>query len=169
MFLVKKWFDFSDSVLGCSCETPLGTTTAMKKPCVKMVKAPPKVMKASPVMKAAPKLRKAAKKPAGLLKKPAAEPGPGKKTGGKKAPLPGNKVEEEGEEEEVFSEDQVVDPKLTAKNVKTHQQLLSAKLCSAAEIDKAIGKLPQNEQQVLWKKTGIATPYCNAARKFGKK
>ena len=46
-------------------------------------------------MKAAPKLRKAAKKPAGLLKKPAAEPGPGKKTGGKKAPLPENEVEEE--------------------------------------------------------------------------
>ena len=26
VFLVKKWFDFSDSVLGCSCETPLSTT-----------------------------------------------------------------------------------------------------------------------------------------------
>ena len=131
---------------------PLGPPgwTAMKKPCGKVAKASPKVMKASP--KAAPKVMKAAKKPAGMLKKPAAEPGPGKKTGGKKAPFPENKVEEEGEEEEVFSEDQVVDPKLTAKNVKTHQQLLSAKLCSAAEIDKAIGKLPQKEQQILWKK-----------------
>ena len=36
--------------------------------------------------------------------------------------------------------------------MKTHQQLLSAKLCSAAEIDKAIGKPPQKEQQILWKK-----------------
>ena len=61
---------------------------------------------------------------------------------------------EEGEEEEVFSEDQVVDPKLTAKNVKTHQQLLSAKLSSAAEIDKAIGKLPQNEQQFCGRRLG---------------
>ena len=116
---------------------PLGWT-AMKKPCVNVVKRKTKVMKAAKKpRKAAPKVMKAAKKLAGMLKKPAAEPGPGKKTGGKKAPLP---------------ENQVVNPKLTAKNVKTHQQLLSAKLCSVAEIDKAIGKLPQNEQQVLWKK-----------------
>ena len=106
---------------------PLGPPgwTAMKKRCGKVAKASPKVMKASPkaapkVMKAAPKVMKAVKKPAGMLKKPIAEPDPGKKTGGKKAPLPENKVEEEGEEEEVFSEDQVVDPKLTVKDVKTH-------------------------------------------------
>ena len=143
--------------------------TAMKKPCGKMVKAPPKMMKASPkVMKAAPKLRKAAKKPAGLLKKPAAEPVLERRQVARRHPCLRTKWRK-SEEEEVFSEDQVVDPKLTAKNVKTHQQLLSAKLCSAAEIDKAIGKLPQNEQQALWKKTGIATPYCNAARKFCKK
>ena len=125
----------------------------MKKPSGKVVKA--KVMKASlKVMKASPKVMKAGKKPAVSAKsrKPAAEPGLGRKTGGKKTPLPEKKVDEEGEEEEVFSEDQVVDPKLTAKNVKTHQQLLSSKLCSAAEIDKAIGKLPQKEQQILWKK-----------------
>eukprot|EP00434_Breviolum_minutum_P018828 symbB.v1.2.016607.t1/scaffold1266.1/size127780/2 len=120
----------------------------MKKPSGKVVKA--KVMKVTPkVMKASPKVMKAAKKPAvSAMSKPAAKDR-------EKAPLPEKeKAAEEGEEgeEEEGEEDCVVDPKLTAKNVKTHQQLLSSKLCSAAEIDKAIGKLPQKEQQILWKK-----------------
>ena len=57
----------------------------MKKPSGKVMKA--KVMKASPkVMKASPKVMKAGKKPAVSAKsrKPAAEPGLGRKTGGKK-------------------------------------------------------------------------------------
>ena len=58
---------------------------------------------------------------------------------------------EEGEEEEIFTEDEVVHT-VTAKNLKTHQQLLDAKLCSAKEIDKALAKLPANEVQSLWKK-----------------
>ena len=58
---------------------------------------------------------------------------------------------EEGEEEEIFTEDEVVHT-VTAKNLKTHQQLLDAKLCSAKEIDKALAKLPANEVQGLWKK-----------------
>ena len=96
---------------------------------------------AKPKTKAAPK-----KKPAGqhggkgLLKKPA------------KAVPEAEKLAEEGEEEEVFSDDEVVNPKVTAKNLKTHQQLLDAKLCSAKEVDKALSKLPPNEAQVLWKK-----------------
>ena len=110
----------------------------MKRPSSKSV-AMKKVAK--PKTKAAPK-----KKPAGqhggkgLLKKPA------------KAVPEAEKLAEEGEEEEVFSDDEVVNPKVTAKNLKTHQQLLDAKLCSAKEVDKALSKLPPNEAQVLWKK-----------------
>ena len=109
----------------------------MKRPSSKSV-AMKKVAK--PKTKAAPK-----KKPAGqhggkgLLKKPA------------KAVPEAEKLAEEGEEEEVFSDDEVVNPKVTAKNLKTHQQLLDAKLCSAKEVDKALSKLPPNEAQVLWK------------------
>ena len=73
----------------------------MKPPSGKVVKA--KVMKASPkVMKASPNVMKAGKKPAvsAMSRKPAAEPGPGRKTGGKMTPLPEKKVDEEGDEEE---------------------------------------------------------------------
>ena len=38
---------------------------------------------------------------------------------------------------------------MTSKNLKTHQQLLDAKLCSAKEIDKDLAKLPANEAQEL--------------------
>lgn len=117
----------------------------MKRPASKSV-AMKKVVK--PKSKAAAKGAMAKKKPAGqtggknrgLLKKPA------------NADPEAEKVAEEGEEEEVFSDDEVVNPKATAKNLKTHQQLLAAKLCSAKEIDKALANLPANEAQVLWKK-----------------
>ena len=100
-FWVKK-INFSDCILGCSCEPPLGTTRldshekALWQGGEGLTKSDEGITKGS------------TKSDAGMLKKPAAEPGPGKKTGGKKAPFPENKVEEEGEEEEVFSEDQVV-------------------------------------------------------------
>ena len=151
VFLVEKHF-FLHSILASAVQSPPPFEPpgwrAMKKPSGKVVKA--KVMKVTPkVMKASPKVMKAAKKPAvSAMSKPAAKDR-------EKAPLPEKeKAAEEGEEgeEEEGEEDCVVDPKLTAKNVKTHQQLLSSKLCSAAEIDKAIGKLPQKEQQILWKK-----------------
>lgn len=117
----------------------------MKRPASKSV-AMKKVVK--PKSKAAAKGVRAKKKPAGqtggknrgLLKKPA------------NADPEAEKVAEEGEEEDVFSDDEVVNPKVTAKNLKTHQQLLAAKLCSAKEIDKALANLPANEAQVLWKK-----------------
>ena len=50
---------------------------------------------------------------------------------------------EEGEGEEMFTDDEVIHT-VTSRNLKTHQQLLDAKLCSVKEIDK--GPLPNSLQ-----------------------
>ena len=99
---------------------------------------------------------KVAKKPAAKVTKVAKFKKPAAQTG-KKGILKGKQKEvekdngEEGEEEEMLTDDEVVHT-VTSKNLKTHQQLLDAKLCSAKEIDKALAKLPANEVQSLWKK-----------------
>ena len=72
-----------------------------------------------------PKQRKITKKPASNAKEE--EPSP----------------MDMGEEEEAS---------ITAKNLKTHQDLLNAKLCTPLAVEEAIAKLPQKEQQVLWKR-----------------
>lgn len=88
--------------------------------------------------------KKVLKKPA-LAKKPALKDKPLSKAE--------EEGQEEGEEEEVKTEDlEMGDAEVTAKNLKTHQELLQAKLCSAQKIEEAVKNLPVKEQQVLWKK-----------------
>ena len=82
---------------------------------------------------------KVAKKPAAKVTKVAKFKKPAAQTG-KKGILKGKQKEvekdngEEGEEEEMLTDDEVVHT-VTSKNLKTHQQLLDAKLCSAKEIN----------------------------------
>ena len=82
--------------------------------------------------------KKVLKKPA-LAKKPALKEEP---------PL----KEEEEPEEEAVTEDMEVEAEVTQENLKTHQQLLDAKLVSVDKISQAVENLPPKEQQLLWKK-----------------
>ena len=82
--------------------------------------------------------KKILKKPA-LAKKPALKEEP---------PL----KEEEEPEEEAVTEDMEVEAEVTQENLKTHQQLLDAKLVSVDKISQAVENLPPKEQQLLWKK-----------------
>ena len=107
-----------------------------KGPAKKPSAHPKKAGKSKPVAKASANAKKGVTKPQGkaIMKKPA------------------SKAKEEATKEDTPMEEGEVLPEVTAKNIKTHQQLLDAKLCSPKAVEAAIAKLPQNEQQMLWKK-----------------
>ena len=113
----------------------------------------------------ATEMAKPVKKPAAqtkckekVMKKPEARPGilkkPGKAEDTKEEEKDNVYMEEGEEEEEVKTDDgTLMSGRLSLGNLKTHQQFLDAKLCSANEVEKALAKLPHKEQQQLvWKK-----------------
>ena len=116
-------------------------------------------------------MAKAMKKPAAqtkgkkkVMQKPKARPGilkkPGKAAEDTKEEEKENVDMEEGEEEEVKTDDDtLMSGKLSMRNLKTHQQLLDAKLCSANEVEKAMSSCSGRSlrRAGCWKGRMVAT------------